>query len=35
MNTTHGGDWAAFQAEYGARPLDFSANVSPDRKSVV
>lgn len=29
MNTTHGGDWAAFQAEYGAAPLDFSANVSP------
>lgn len=29
MSTTHGGDWAAFQAEYGAAPLDFSANVSP------
>ncbi len=29
MNGTHGGDWAAFQAEYGVKPLDFSANVSP------
>ena len=25
----HGGDWAAYQREYGAAPLDFSANVSP------
>lgn len=27
----HGGDWAGFEAEYGAggKPLDFSANVSP------
>ena len=25
----HGGDWAGFAAEYGAMPLDFSANVSP------
>ncbi len=26
---THGGDWAGYQAEYGGRPLDFSANISP------
>ena len=28
---THGGDWAGFAAEYGAKAplLDFSANVSP------
>lgn len=26
---THGGDWAAYQEEYGRLPLDFSANVSP------
>ncbi len=26
---THGGDWAGYEAEYGARPLDFSANISP------
>lgn len=26
---THGGDWAGFAAEYGAMPLDFSANISP------
>ena len=25
----HGGDWAGFAAEYGAMPLDFSANASP------
>lgn len=25
----HGGDWAAYEREYGERPLDFSANVSP------
>lgn len=25
----HGGDWAGYVAEYGAMPLDFSANVSP------
>ena len=29
MERTHGGDWAAFQIEYGALPLDFSANISP------
>ena len=29
MNRTHGGDWAAFEQEYGAPPLDFSASVSP------
>ncbi len=29
MKRTHGGDWAAFEREYGAAPLDFSANVSP------
>ncbi|MDD4851390.1 MAG: threonine-phosphate decarboxylase, partial [Gemmiger sp.] len=26
---THGGDWAGYAAEYGAMPLDFSANISP------
>lgn len=25
----HGGDWAGYEAEYGAQPLDFSSNVSP------
>lgn len=25
----HGGDWVSFAQEYGAVPLDFSANVSP------
>ena len=25
----HGGDWAGYSEEYGTRPLDFSANVSP------
>lgn len=25
----HGGDWAGYEAEYGAKPLDFSANISP------
>jgi len=25
----HGGDWAGYEMEYGARPLDFSANTSP------
>ena len=29
MKRTHGGDWAAYEREYGAPPLDFSANVSP------
>lgn len=29
MKRTHGGDWAAYEREYGASPLDFSANVSP------
>ena len=29
MRETHGGDWAGFQAQYGALPLDFSASVSP------
>lgn len=28
-NLVHGGDWAGFQLEYGAPPLDFSSNVSP------
>ncbi len=28
---THGGDWAGYEAEYGAKPLDFSANISPLR----
>ena len=26
---THGGDWAGYEAEYGEKPLDFSANISP------
>lgn len=25
----HGGDWAGYEARYGTKPLDFSANVSP------
>lgn len=25
----HGGDWAGYEMKYGARPLDFSSNVSP------
>ena len=25
----HGGDWAGYEAQYGGKPLDFSANVSP------
>ena len=29
MKMTHGGDWAAFQTEYGKDPLDFSACISP------
>ena len=29
MKLVHGGDWAGFEREYGAMPLDFSANVSP------
>lgn len=29
MDRTHGGDWAAFEHEYGVPPLDFSASVSP------
>ena len=29
MYQSHGGDWAGFQKEYGALPLDFSANTSP------
>lgn len=29
MQLVHGGDWAGYEAEYGAAPLDFSANVSP------
>ena len=29
MKRTHGGDWAAYEREYGVPPLDFSANVSP------
>ena len=29
MQLIHGGDWAGYQAEYGAAPLDFSANTSP------
>ncbi len=29
MEPMHGGDWAAYEREYGAAPLDFSANVSP------
>ena len=29
MPLVHGGDWAGFEMEYGAPPLDFSSNVSP------
>ena len=29
MKLIHGGDWAGFESEYGVRPLDFSANISP------
>ena len=29
MELVHGGDWAGYKTEYGAMPLDFSANVSP------
>lgn len=29
QSLTHGGDWAGFQLERGALPLDFSSNVSP------
>lgn len=29
MDFSHGGDWAAFEQEYGALPLDFSASLSP------
>lgn len=29
MNLIHGGDWAGFESEYGTRPLDFSASISP------
>ena len=29
MELIHGGDWAGFEMEYGTRPLDFSACVSP------
>ena len=29
MERTHGGDWAAYEMEYGALPLDFSASISP------
>lgn len=29
MYLIHGGDWAGYQSEYGALPLDFSANTSP------
>ena len=29
MKRIHGGDWAGFESEYGTRPLDFSANISP------
>lgn len=29
MELIHGGDWAGFQTEYAALPLDFSANISP------
>ena len=29
MKLLHGGDWAGYQEEYGALPLDFSANLSP------
>lgn len=29
QNLTHGGDWAGYEARYGGKPLDFSANISP------
>ena len=29
MHQFHGGDWAAYEREYGVLPLDFSASVSP------
>ncbi|MBO5555980.1 MAG: aminotransferase class I/II-fold pyridoxal phosphate-dependent enzyme, partial [Oscillospiraceae bacterium] len=29
MEAIHGGDWAGYEREYGEKPLDFSANVSP------
>ena len=29
MELIHGGDWAGFEMEYGTRPLDFSACISP------
>lgn len=29
MERIHGGDWAAFEREYGVPPLDFSASISP------
>lgn len=29
MERVHGGDWAAFEQEYGVPPLDFSASISP------
>ena len=29
MELIHGGDWAGFEMEYGTRPLDFSASISP------
>ena len=29
MDANHGGDWAAYELEYGALPLDFSASLSP------
>ena len=29
MKLEHGGDWAGFQEQYGAEPLDFSASISP------
>ncbi len=29
MKRAHGGNWAGYQKEYGAEPLDFSANISP------
>jgi len=29
MELSHGGDWAGFEAKYGALPLDFSASTTP------
>ena len=29
MEQIHGGDWAAYELEYGQMPLDFSASLSP------